>query len=190
MRGYICGMTPIVPMPQDIEVLSEGGTTVLRKRWWSWAVLFLVFFCVFWNGFMVVWFGTALKQGRWEMAAFGTLHALIGIGLAYFVLASFVNKTDVVISPGEVRVKTHPLPWPGNKSFSPADISQLYTKEVLHRTKNGTSHSYQVHVIDRAGREHKLLAGLQSSEQGLFIEKTVEQQLGLSDQPVRGEIPR
>jgi len=47
-----------------------------------------------------------------------------------------------------------------------------------------------VHRIDRSGRERTLVSGLTSSEQGLFIEKTVELALGIVDQPVRGEIPR
>lgn len=181
---------PLVPMPQGIEVLSEGGTTILRKRWWSWGVLFLLFFAVFWNGFMVAWFGIAIKKGLWPMALFGSIHAAVGLGMAYFVVASFVNVTDVVIAPGELRVRSHPLPWMGNRSLSTADIAQLYTTSVTHRTRHGSRTSYQVHVIDRAGRESKLLTGLSSQEQGLFVEKTVEETLGLKDQAVRGEIPR
>ena len=183
-------MLPIVPMPAGIEMISDGLTTILRRRWWSWATIPLLLFCIIWNGFMLFWFATALGTGMWPMAAFGSLHAAVGIGLAYTVLASFLNATDVLISPEGVRVRIHPVPWPGNLAVPSTDIAQLYAKEVVNRGRNGTSCSYDVHLIDRSGRERTLVSGLTSSEQSLFIEKTVELALGISDQPVRGEIPR
>jgi hypothetical protein len=181
---------PIVPMPAGIQVMSEGLSTILRRRWWSWTTIPLLFFCIFWNGFMAVWFTIALSQHLWPMAAFGSLHAVIGVGLAYSVLASLLNATDVLISPEGVRVRIHPIPWRGNLTLDPMDISQLYTKQVVRRQRNGTSCSYEVHVIDRPGRERTLVSGLTSSEQGLFIEQTIEYALGITDRPVRGEIPR
>jgi len=42
---------------------------------------------------MVVWMSIALNQGQWIMAAFGSIHALVGLGLIYFCVANFLNKT-------------------------------------------------------------------------------------------------
>ena len=51
--------------------MDLGTTLEIRRRWFTAAVLFLVFFCVFWNGFMIVWHGMAFASGAWFMSLFG-----------------------------------------------------------------------------------------------------------------------
>lgn len=136
---------------------------------------------------MVVWMSIALSQGQLMMAAFGSIHTLVGLGLIYFCVASFVNKTDVSVDPNYLTVRHYPLPWIGSKRIRVHSIKQLYTKEQVSRSKNGTRISYRVHVITQDGREQKLLSGLSSDSQALFIEREVEGILGLENIKVTGE---
>ena len=82
-----------VPMPKKFKVNTLGGRLEIARKWFSSKFIALTFFTVFWDGFMIVWFGIALSQGIWIMAAFGTLHGAVGIGLLYYVLAGYLNKT-------------------------------------------------------------------------------------------------
>jgi hypothetical protein len=147
-------------------------------------------FALFWNGFMAVWFGIAIISRVWPMALFGTLHAAIGLFVAYYALAGFLNTTEVRVGMGEVEVTHGPLPWFGKRRLETAGIAQLYSKEVAHRQRRGTSYSHEVHVATRDGQQVKLLSGLDSSEQALYLEQEIERYLGIKDQPVRGEIVR
>ena len=49
---------------------------------------FLAFFCLFWDAVSwCVWFTIAFTQRQWAMAAFGTIHGAIGLGILYAVVA-------------------------------------------------------------------------------------------------------
>lgn len=178
---------PIVPLPEGIQVLYDRDAFIIRRRWFSALAIFLLFFALFWNGFMVVWMGIALISGAWIMAAFGSIHALIGLGLAYYCLASFLNTTDVSVDPNYLTVRHYPLPWPGAKKLKVHNIQQLYTKEQISRSKNGTSISYRVHAITVDNREQRLVTGLKDATQAKYIEREIEKVLGLDDIPVSGE---
>jgi hypothetical protein len=49
---------------------AEHPRVVLVRRWFTPAVLFMAFFCVFWDGFLIRWYAIALstKRIRWLMA--------------------------------------------------------------------------------------------------------------------------
>jgi hypothetical protein len=177
----------LTPLPANLEILNDRDSLIIRRKWFSPLAFFLVFFVIFWNGFMVVWMGMAIKNEIWIMAAFGSIHAAIGIGLAYFCVASFVNKTDISIDPNHLKVRSYPLPWGRQKKISVHTIKQLYTKRKVTQGKNGTSVSFSVFVITNDNREQKLLSGLSDDTQAKFIEREIESILGIENVSVAGE---
>jgi hypothetical protein len=42
-----------VPMPKGIRVEELGSDLTISWRWWRWSALFLLFFCIIWDGFLV-----------------------------------------------------------------------------------------------------------------------------------------
>jgi hypothetical protein len=179
-----------IGMPAGIELLYvENGMQIVR-RWFSPRLIFLTLFCLFWDGFMVVWFSIAISQGQWAMAAFGSIHGMIGVGLTYFVIAGYINKTYITVAYESLTVQHKPLPFSGGKTIKSSDLKQLYSKELIHHGRGKTSYSYEVQAITHSDTTVKLLSGLETSEQALFIEHEIEKYLGISDQLVRGEIPR
>jgi hypothetical protein len=178
---------PLQPLPDNLELIPEFDAITIRRKWRSLVAYLMVFFTLFWNGFMLIWMGITLSQGIWLMAAFGSIHALIGVGLAYFNIASFLNHTDIRIDASKVSIKHRPIPWFGQKEIPVANIQQLYVKERTHRGKNGTSVTYAVHYLDSAQRERNLLGGLISASQATYIENEIEKTLGIKNQAVRGE---
>jgi hypothetical protein len=177
-------------IPKNVEVnYIENGLQIVR-RWFSPVIVFLTLFCCFWDGFMIVWFTIAIREGQWAMAAFGTIHGLVGVGLTYFVICGYLNRTYVTISYDALSIVHKPLPAPGQKTVNRNELKQLYSKEKVHHGRNGTSYSYDVMAITHGGQTIKLLAGLDASEQALFIEQEIEKYLGIRDEAVRGEIRR
>ncbi len=178
-----------VPMPKRIEVLDLGSSLEIRRSWFSPVLFFLVFFCIFWNGFMVVWHVMAIASGAWFMSCFGLLHTAVGVALAYGTIAGFVNRTVIRVGQGILEVRHGPLPWAGNKTFPADEITQLYCKEHVQHGKNGPSVAYSVELILNNGRE-TLVKGLNECEQALYVEQELERFLRIEDKPVRGELPR
>lgn len=175
-------------LPKGLQVDNWGGELRIVRSWFSWAILFLVFFCVFWDGFLVVWYAIAIHEQQIIMMLFPLLHVAVGVGLTYFCIASFVNKTWITVSMGQLTVRHGPLPWPGNRSLFTHDIEQLYVTEHIHRGKNSTSTTYRVNVKKKDGDKVKLASGLQDADQALYIEQEIEKHLNIADRPVPGEM--
>ena len=176
------------PKGMEFRVTAEGFELV--RKWFSKKVLGLLVFCIFWDGFMAVWFGIAIHEKQWMMAAFGTIHALVGLGLSYTLVCGFINHTHIQVSFRSINIAHRPLPWPGNKSVSVGEIKQLFSKRKVHRNKNGTSYTYEVRYMDHRGKENKLLTGLETANQALYIEQELEDTLRIKDKPVEGELAR
>lgn len=176
------------PLPKNIELVTEYDAIVIRRVWKSPVAYFLIFFSLIWNGFMVGWMSIAISQGAWSMAAFGSIHAAVGLFLIYYTIALFVNKTDIRIDTYNLSVKHYPLRWMGQAQIPVENVQQVYCKEKITRNKNSTSVSYEVHCIDRNNKQKKLLSGLNDSSQAHFIETEIEKVLGIKDRPVSGEI--
>ncbi len=109
------------------------------------------------------------------------LAAIAAIPTIYFTLAVFVNRTDIFVSKSRLALKHRPVPWPGNKQGSAEDIKQIHIRDVVNRGRETVT--YLVLAETRSGEIIKLVSGLHSKEQALFIEKTVEKYLGLVDAP-------
>jgi hypothetical protein len=180
---------PEIAMPKGFTVQKSHGDLKITRDWFTLGALGLTFFCLFWNGFMVFWFGTAINNGAWMMAAFGTVHALVGIAVAYGTLASWINQTVITVNPESLNVISGPLPVPGNTQLKTAEIKQLYTREKVSRGKT-TSYSYEVHAVTQERQDKTLVSGLPEVSQALYIEQQIEAALRIQDRPVRGEVER
>ena len=181
---------PKVPLPRGIQVQELGSTLEITRRWFSPVFLFLAFFCVMWNGFMLVWHGMALASGAWFMSLFGLLHTAVGVWLLYYTLAGFLNTTTIRVQWDELEVRHGPVPWPGNKTLSARDLEQFYCQEKINRGKNGVQYAYQVLALRKDHVRETLLTGLSDVDQALYIEQELERFLRIEDRPMPGEVGR
>jgi hypothetical protein len=179
-----------ISMPKNFSVGYEQGGLVITRRWFSPQIVGLLFFCIFWDGFMIVWYTIAITQKVWPMAAFGSLHALVGLALTYSVVLGFVNRTVMTVSPGSLKIRHLPLPAPGSQDIPSAEITQLYTKENTLHSENGTSRSYEVRIKTHQNKDKVLISGLTDRDDALYIEQQVERYLGIMDVAVSGEVQR
>ncbi|MBI5624469.1 MAG: hypothetical protein HY924_11885 [Elusimicrobia bacterium] len=183
-----------VDMPKGVSVERDAVSMTIVRSWFHPVLFFLILFCVAWDSFLVFWYTAALGGrgpsggGRLIMMIFPVGHVAVGLGLTYYVLCGFLNKTRIRVSRSELTVRHAPLPWRGEKTLSSHEVDQLFCEEKVTRGKNGPSTSYHVGAVMRDGKRLDLLAGLQSSEQARFIEQEVERCLGIKDRPVSGEM--
>ena len=179
-----------VPIPENMELLEDHGDLVIRRTWRGAYLWPLLLFCIVWDGFMIFWYKMAFSDPSAPLMVkvFPIGHVAVGVGLTYFVIAGFLNKTDITISFFSVKVRSFPVKWFGDKEVAVDDIQQLYVTEKISQNKNGTQVRYTVNIMTKSNRQIKLVSGLQEREQAIFIEKKIEEILALPDEAVAGEV--
>lgn len=175
--------------PRNIETSREGNDFLIVRKWLTPSAFFLLIFCLIWNFFLYRLYMQILDSGLENNAlvAVPLVHLLFGVVFSYICLAMFVNKTTVRVSNSKIVVKHSPLPWLGNKVFNRQEVKQIYCKQQIRRTKNGTSYSYALRLRQQDGTEQVLLKGIRKHEESLYIEQELERYLGIEDQEVHGE---
>ncbi len=177
-------------LPQGIDLRENLDGLEIVRRWFSIQTILLTFFVIFWDGFLIFWYTQAINTSNTMMLVFPLLHVAIGVGLTYYVLAGYINRTYIRVDHSFLSIKHAPLPFPWNKTVDASDIKQVYSKERISRSRRGSSVTYEVHALTHSGRNLKLLNKLPNSEQALFMEQEIERFLRIQDVPVRGEIAR
>jgi hypothetical protein len=184
---------PVVALPERFEVGNDRGTGLrITWRWFERSVIYAAFWCVAWDGFLVVWYNKVLTahDPALAMILLPIAHVAVGVGLTYSALAGFLNKTVVTANSTEVRIKHGPMPWSGNQTIPAVEIQQVFCREVTRGQKHGISYSYNVHILGQNGTERTLLSGLAQVEQAVFIEQQLERYLRITDGAVLGEVER
>ena len=179
------------PIPEHISMEQTTGGLLFSYRWFSPAYIFIALFAVAWDGFLVFWYSVATSQNApLMMLLFPIIHVLVGIGITYYALAGFYNKTLVLVGEGKLTIRHVPLPWPGNRVLQAEDLTQLYSQERVIQTRNGTQVKYQLNAIARDNKKIALMSNLTAPDQVRFLERQIEENLGITDVPVEGEMPR
>ena len=182
------------PPPKGISVDAKDHYLFIKRRWFRWSFIFLTFFCLFWDGFLVVWYTIALSANTGSIGVafilFPLIHVAVGLGLTYYTVAGYLNSTYLMINSETLRIQHKPLPWFGQCEVNLADVKQFYCKERVRRTKNGRSYSYELSYIDANKRHHKLLGNLPDASSTQYLEDVLEIYLGIKDRRVHGEYPK
>ncbi len=176
-----------VEQPKGIQIDNFGLDLKITRKWFSPLFFFLLFFTLFWNGIIWPILIRALLDGELLPVCFVSIHATIGLGLAYYTLALLINITEIKVGPQQLTIRHGPLPWRGNKNLAPADIKQLYCKEKISRGRRSANVTYEVRAITSMDTREDLVTGLSNAEEALFLEQEIERFLNIKDQPVRGE---
>jgi hypothetical protein len=183
-----------IDLPKNITIQESPHGLQITRSWSNiLTAVSLTIFCVFWDGFMIVWFSIALLSKNYMMAAFGSIHGVVGLLMTYYCIALFINQTHILINVKYLTISHKPLPFPGAKSLYIRDFKQFYTKERAIRSRSSSrSHSYYRYIYDLMGISHqdkhiKILSGLSDKIQALYIEQQIEKYLKMEDVYIEGE---
>lgn len=191
---------PQLPQPSWFWVEEWGSELTISYRWATWSLLGLAFFCLFWDGFLVVWYSIALfgdvQGGNWLMIVFPVLHVAVGIGLTYSLLMGLCNSTVVRITGGELTIRHGPFPALGNHTLATDQIDQLYCSYFPASAGTFNFQSHDRHAaptlclvaILRDGTRIDLLTGLPDRDVAGYLEQKLEEKLKIEDRPVGEEI--
>jgi hypothetical protein len=177
-----------IGLPEKLELNKFPTHIQITRKWFGPSIIFMTFFVIFWNVFLFNFYASMGEDADIFAKLFPLLHVGVGVSLTYYVIAGWFNKSTILVSKSALEINHKPIPWFGNKTLKSTDLKQLYAKEKINRNKNGTSIIYEVHAILRNERNIKLLSGLESSEQALYIEQEIEKFLKIKNVSVRGEI--
>jgi hypothetical protein len=118
-------------------------------------------FCVFWDFFLVVWYGTVLSSHSWSSAAFGLGHLAVGVWLTHAVLVAIFNVRTLRIGDGRIVFRSRPIPFGGRLDVAMDDVDRFEAVErktrrssvhvVVVNMKNGTSSRIDVVTTDPDG---------------------------------------
>jgi len=163
--------------PDNISIYEEHGLLVIRRKWSITSGVISLIVCL---GFFFIVYAPDAQIDP----IFVKVRLPVCLFLAYLSLAYFKNSTYVYISPETVRVKISPIKWWGEKELRVENIKQFFGRETTRRTKNGTTTDYYLSYRTTHGEEGDLLSGLDGPEQIYFIEKQLEDTLGIRDDNV------
>jgi phage FluMu protein Com len=178
---------PQIPQPRGFEVRRDDVSLWLTRRWLSPMHFALLFFCGAWDSFLVFWYSNVPSEAPWIFSVFPVAHVAVGVGMTYYVLCGFLNKTELRLSRGSLSVRHGPLPWRGNKELSVQGLSQVFCQQGFHSAGREGQALYSVHALKDDGSRVELLSGLPSLEHAQYIEQQVEGFLGIQDSAVPGE---
>ena len=186
------GFRPQVALPVGWDIQPTTQELRIVYHWFSATSFLLLFLCLFWFGFLVMWLTRAHQlppagPGLWFLSL---LQIGIGLFLSYITLAGFLNTTTITVKQGHLTVVHAPLPWFQPPPLRTADITQLFVRRVSVGKQHSRREVYSVWAQLRQGREVKLMYGLEAPEQALFVEQQLEAFLGITDRPVPGELER
>jgi hypothetical protein len=182
-----------IGIPDHIQVDKEFQHLRIVRKWFGFKFVFLTLFVIVWDAFLINWYSNGFSssfQDGFELmfVLFPLVHVAVGLGLTYYVLAGYLNKTFIDVDFTSLSIKHAPLPFWGNKTVSSKTIRQLYCKRDDFPNHRNSYRTFAIHAITSERRNIKLLSGLDTSEQALFIEQEIEKFLNIEDKPVKGEI--
>ncbi len=177
-----------VPIPEKWQVETAPRGLTVRWRWIGPAAFFLVPFTLFWNGILTfAAIGIAADNPQYLLAGLAVPHVWVGVGLAYYCLALFLNETTVQLAEGTLTVRHSPLPWLGKRTLTATEVQQFF---VVEKRGSKGGRSYELCAMLRDGKRCSVVSGLADEAQARFLEVRLEQVLGLVDQRIEGEFRR
>ena len=126
-------------------------------------------------------------MGQGSIWTFSTASLVFG----YVALLKLFNHTRIEASPRKgLEVWHGPIPcFIRSPTVDRRDIRQLYGQgPVNQQLKEGSVYTYELRVLSRDGGSRMLVGEELSPEQVLFLERTLEEHLGIVDEPVPGEL--
>jgi len=182
-----------IGIPDSIKIDKNFQGLRITRKWFGFKFVLLTLFVVIWDAFLVNWYAMAFSSSFQDTFSvmfilFPLFHVALGMGLSYYVLAGYFNKTIIDVDFNSITVRHGPIPFWGNQKISSKTITQLYCKRDEYFGSYRGYSTFAVHAITSEQRNIKLLTGFDNSEQALFIEQEIEKLLNIEDKPVKGEI--
>jgi hypothetical protein len=190
------------PVPRAIEIVEDGGTggalstyrdgappgrLVIMRRWYAPKLLLVLLGCLAWDGCVVGSYADAFQHSRISLlnVPLGIVQVAMAVGLTYYTLAGFVNRTWMTAERGTLTIRHAPLPWFGNRTMPAANIAKLYCTQVRMVNKESIDITYTLWAALKGGAKIPLITDLPDADQGVFLQQRFEDRLAIVDVPLQ-----
>lgn len=148
----------VVYRPEDFRIVEETtdsryAAAIAPSRL---AALPMLFFALFWDGFMIVWYTIAITGGIWPMALFGLLHLGVGVAMTYGVLVKLFNTTRLRIENGRLTFGSGPIPKRGKVDLPVDAIDSFTVGSKVQTTKRSERLAYFIEANLAEGTKKQL----------------------------------
>ncbi len=179
-----------IALPKGFEVNYFDEYMQITRVWHGVKTYFILLFALVFNG---VWINNGfveilLSDRELLPKLFFSIFIVLGLSLLYFTVATWLNKTQIYVSKNSLEIKHQPVPWLGNKKIKADNIEQLFVEEKYRGSSNNNPrYTYNVLGLTSEGTQFKLIGGFESRYHARFIEKTIEDYLGIENVKIEGE---
>jgi Zn ribbon nucleic-acid-binding protein len=172
----------------QVKVIERGSEFKIEIKWLSRASGFVIFFASLWNG--IVWltlypfvFDPSRAPTESQVYLFLGAFVLIGLWLAYQAICEIFNTTTIRLQANKLSFWTKPFPTQGGHVIEVANIANLALERSQSGKQNGqTVFKHFVNIQLTNGKSVRLCK-VQDLNEGLYVEKLLEEKLGLKDNP-------
>lgn len=182
---------PLAGKPRNVTIREGRAGLVIRHRWFTPPVLVYLLFCGVWNALVV---GTMYHDSLRDEVLFTLLPGIvfigIGVWLAYMALALCLNTTTLTLDRACLRVRHHPVPWPGNLDLPMASVRQLVCEKRVRHGRRRTSHSYVLEALLKDGRRTRVLSSFKLPDVPLYMQQHAEAWMKAAARPEAEEPAR
>ena len=106
-----------IGLPAGIEVNNTSMGLEIIRRWFSFKFIPLNIFAVIWDGFLIVFYSRVLQSNDTMPLFFSIAHFAVGIGLTYYVIAGYLNKTYIQVNNSNLIIAHSPIPFIGHRDI-------------------------------------------------------------------------
>jgi len=173
-------------LPAGVTLQRDEQQLRVHWRWYTPTAYLMVFVGIAWNVSLLsmIW---KTFSGDFVDDFVPCFFLVFGFGLIYMGIVFLANETTISIQHKTLSIRHAPLPWPGNRTFSVDDLEQFFCKQHIRRKRRETSVTYELCAISRSGKQIELLNNIEDPEKVWFLERILEEHLGITDQKVFGE---
>ena len=181
-------------VPGGVDLLEYADhmeiTVDQRRSRATWALFAPLIGLVF--PFLFFWFG---NFNVIFLVIFLSITVIAEFGVIAVGLGRLLNRTHIYVDSEFLTVERRPLNVLLNNQrvFDPLDVEQLYVlrkKIKTRKSKNGKVthfHSHSVAVTTHDGQRHELIPNLHSADLARYLERRIEQYLGIENRRVAEE---
>jgi hypothetical protein len=181
---------PSVPvaLPDGFQLDDDGLELRISWRWFSWyamrGIIFAAIFSVPVGFVLYAYVNSPDKSWPAPVLAITLLLALPPAVTIYGLLAYILNSTTIRVDATRVSVRHSPLPWLGAKHVSTADIDGVVSEIEINDSSDSSDGTifqprevFAVKLMLKSGKTRRLVTGLRSPDQALFIEQQIRKAL-------------
>lgn len=168
-------------LPRGISLREGPRGLEISRRWLNTNTIILTIITLLFGGGAICFSFLTYKMYEPFTLVGAISFWLFAIPLSYICLAFYMNTTTITMSGSQLIIEHSPIPAPGVKALPLDDVKRIYTKERSVYGNGYTRIYYDSYIIQK-GRHIKILSGLTSREQSLFIEEVMGRYLRLYEE--------